>query len=163
MLLACLALVLRIALPRVYLVLSDTWIDELSIERYFPMMRILDTKEYDPFRGQPGFTKKRLRELRRSRCRIFRIYLSLLQTDFQRVCLAIKLLIVESDCDRPDLASTLLKTQARFAFGTAVVYFRLGLYWLGLGSVNITTLLNCFDGVRLELQRLVPSQLSASL
>lgn len=161
LLITCLALLLReIALPRVALVLSDTWIDELSVERYRPMLRLLDTKDYDLFRGQPGFRKRRLVEMRRSRCRIFRSYLSMLQTDFQQVCLAIKLLMVESDCDRPDLAATLLKTQARFALGIAVVHVRLSCYALGLGSVNIATLLNCFDGARLELQRLVPAQLS---
>jgi len=52
----CLVLLLRkIALPRVDLVLYDTWIDELSVERYWPMMSILDTKEYERFLGQPGF------------------------------------------------------------------------------------------------------------
>ena len=155
----CLVLLLRkIALPRVDLVLYDTWIDELSVERYWPMMSILDTKEYERFLGQPGFSQKRLRQLRRSRCRIFRTALGMLQTDFQRVCLAIKLLMVESDCDRPDLAAMLLKTQARFALGIAVVHVRLSLYALGLGSVSITALLHCFDGVRLELQELVPAQ-----
>jgi hypothetical protein len=162
LLLTCLLLLLRrIASPEVGLILSDTWMDELSVENYRPMMRILDTKDYEQFRGHPGFSNKRLAELRRSRCRIFRIYLGLLQTDFQRVCLAIKVLMVDSDCDRPELASTLLKTQARFALGLALVHVRVSLYALGLGSVSITSLLNCFDGARLELQKLVPVQLGA--
>ena len=159
LLFTCLLVLLRkIASPQVGLILWDTWIDELSVDRYQPMMRILDTTDFDRFRGQPGFSQKRLMELRFSRCRIFRVYLGLLQTDFQRVCMAIKLLMTESDCDRPDLASTLLKTQARFAFGLAVVHVRLWLYAIGLGTVSIAPLLNCFDGMRLELQDLAPAQ-----
>jgi hypothetical protein len=160
----CLALLVRsIASPQVGIMLWDTWIDELSVDRYRPMMRILDTRDFDVCRGKPGFTRKRLMELRFSRCRIFRIYLGLLQTDFQRVCLAIKLLMVESECDRPDLAATLLHTQARFAWGIAVVQVHLALYSLGIGSVSIAPLLRCFDGARQELQRLAPAQASAQL
>jgi hypothetical protein len=162
LLITCLALLLRkIASPEVDLILWDTWIDELSVDHYRPMMRILDIKDFDVCRGKPGFSRRRLMQLRFSRCRIFRIYLGLLQTDFQRICMAIKILMVDSDQDRPDLAATLLKTQARFAVGLAMVHVHLSFYLLGLGSVSIAPLLNCFDGVRLELQRLAPAQAGA--
>jgi len=48
-----------------------------------------------------------------------------LEADFKRVCLAIKLILVNSDRDRPDLASALLRKQATFAFGMLSLRFRL--------------------------------------
>ncbi|HTS26233.1 MAG TPA: hypothetical protein VMH81_10195 [Bryobacteraceae bacterium] len=132
------------------------WIDELSVERYRPMMRLLDGEDLDFMRSQPGFTPKMATRLRVQRCKIFLGYLRCLNEDFRRVSTAIKILLVQSRNDRPDLATALLRYQASFAAGMTMVYFRLALFRFGLCSVDVTSVVQVFDRVSLELRTLVP-------
>src|SRR5690349_22619401 len=69
------------------------WIDELSLDRYRPMLRLLDEDDFRELKGQPGFTPKMAATLRRQRCQIFRGYLRSLRSDYSRVCLALKLVM----------------------------------------------------------------------
>ena len=148
---------IRKAAPRAgSLPVTANWIEELSLDRYRPMLRILAADDFGVLRSQPGYTPEMLAKLRSQRCRIFREYLRALREDFARVCLALKLLMVQAGNDRPDLASTLLRKQLQFAFGVAAVEVRLALYSWGIGSVEVAGLLAVFDGLRVELRTLVP-------
>src|SRR5436190_11105527 len=82
--------------------LTAEWIDELSIERYRPMLRLLDGEDLEFLRSQPGFTSKMATKLRIQRYLIFRGYLNCLNADFGRVCAAMKVLMLQSRNDRPD-------------------------------------------------------------
>jgi hypothetical protein len=137
--------------------LTAEWIDELSIERYRPMMRLLDGGDLEFLRSQPGFTSRMAAKLRAQRCQIFRGYLRCLSADFARVCAALKVLMLQSRHDRPDLASVLVQHQVLFAWGVAIVYFRLFLYRWGVCGVDVTRLVGIFDLMRLELRSLVPA------
>jgi len=72
------------------------WIDELSVERYRPMLRLLDGADLEFLRSQPGFNNAMAIKLRAQRCQIFRGYLRCLDADFGRVCGAIKVLMLQS-------------------------------------------------------------------
>lgn len=133
------------------------WIDELSIERYRPMMRLLDGEDVAFLRNQPGYSSRMASRLRQQRCQIFRGYLRCLNLDFGRVCSAIKLVMLQSNHDRPDLATALVRHQLMFGAGMMAVYFRLALYRWGLGRVDVAGLVRIFDVMRLELRTLVPS------
>jgi hypothetical protein len=133
------------------------WIDELSIERYRPMMRLLDGEDVAFLRTQPGFTPRMAAKLRQQRCQIFRGYLRRLNSDFARICSAIKLVMLQSQHDRPDLATALIRHQAMFAAGMIMVEFRLSLYRWGICGVDVAGLVKIFDVMRLELRTLVPS------
>jgi len=133
------------------------WIDELSIERYRPMMRLLDGGDLEFLRSQPGFTSSMAGKLRAQRCQIFRGYLRCLSNDFGRVCSAIKLVMLQSKHDRPDLATALLRNQMMFATGIVVVQCRLFLYRWGLCGVDVTSIVKIFDMMRIELRTLVPA------
>lgn len=139
--------------------LNAEWIDELSIERYRPMMRLLDGGDLEFLRSQPGFTPRMASRLRAQRCQIFRGYLRCLNADFQRVCTAIKVLMLQSQQDRPDLAGLLVQHQVMFAWGMGMAYFRLFLFRWGLSGVDVTSLVKNFDLMRVELRRLVPATL----
>ena len=136
------------------------WIDELSVERYKPMMRLLDGDDLDFLRSQPGFTPQAAAKLRIQRSQIFRGYLRSLSTDFGRINGAIKLLMLQSRNDRPDLAATLIRQQILFAGGVLVVQFRLVLYRFGLCGVDVSELVRIFDAMRLELRSIMPSGLT---
>jgi hypothetical protein len=154
-------LVRKVAFRGSSLPLTAEWIDELSIERYRPMMRLLDGGDLEFLRSQPGFTPRMATRLRIQRCQIFRGYLRCLNSDFQRVCAAIKVLMLQSRHDRPDLASVLIQRQAMFACGMAMVYFRLFLYRWGVTGVDVASLVRNFDLMRLELRTLVPVSIPA--
>lgn len=158
--LALFLLVRKMASDGSSLPLTAEWIEELSIEHYRPMMRLLDGSDLEFLRSQPGFTPRMAVKLRVQRCQIFRGYLRCLNGDFQRVCAAIKILMLQSRQDRPDLAGMLVQQQMMFACGMSMVYFRLFLYRWGLCGVNVTSLVKNFDLMRCELRSLVPAALS---
>ena len=133
------------------------WISELSIERYRPMLRLLDGKDVEFLRLQPGFTPSMETQLRRQRCQIFQGYLRSLSIDFRRVCAAIKMVMVYSNNDRPDLASALIHNQLIFGLGFLQVELALQLFRWGQCDVDVTSLMKIFDVTRVELQGLVPS------
>src|ERR1022692_4408155 len=62
------------------------WIDDLSTNRYRPMMRLLDPRDVKFLRSQAGYTPKMESKMRAQRCQIYRGYLRCLNMDFQRVC-----------------------------------------------------------------------------
>jgi len=150
--------VIRKAAPRAdRLPVTADWIEQLSLDRYCPMLRLLEPEDLRLMRSQRGCTSAMVAEFRRQRYRIFRGYLRCLRDDFARVSLALKLLMAQASQDRPDLAAMLMRSQWQFGFGMALVELRLALYRLGIGTVDARSVLRVFDGLRLELRALVPS------
>lgn len=133
------------------------WIEELSVDRYRPMLRLLAEDEFRTAALQAGASAALVARMRRQRCQIFRGYLRSLRGDFGRVLLALKLLMVQASQDRPDLAATLLRSQLQFGCGMAMVQARLTLYQWGIGTVDASSVLRVFDGLRMELRTLVPA------
>ncbi|HKE22905.1 MAG TPA: hypothetical protein VKB88_10980 [Bryobacteraceae bacterium] len=153
-----LGLVLRkVAFSSGDLPVTAEWIDELSVERYRPMLRLLDGKDLEFLRAQPGFTPTMEKQLRRQRCQVFRAYLRSLSLDFRRVSAAIKLLMLYSNNDRSDLAGALLHHQLVFGLSFLQVECAVLLYRWGLCDVNVGDLMKIFDMTRVELRSLVPS------
>lgn len=133
------------------------WIGELSIERYRPMMRLLDGSDLSFLRSQPGFTPGMAVKLRIQRCQMFRGYLRCLKSDFRLVCTAIKLVMLQSRHDRPDLALALIRHQWTFAAGMLMVHCRLSLYRWGVCGVDVSWLVESFETMRRELRSIVPA------
>jgi hypothetical protein len=152
-----LVIILRQMTSRGKLPVTAEWIDELSVDRYRPMLRLLDESDLRFLESQPDFDPRMVSRLRAQRSRIFRGYLKSLEADFKRTCAALKLLMLQSRHDRPDLASALIRAELNFAFGVALVRARLALYRLGLGGVDVRGLVKLFDAVRLELRALIPA------
>jgi hypothetical protein len=147
----------KIAFSSGDLPVTAEWIDELSVERYRPMLRLLDGQDVEFLRAQPGFTPVMEKQLRRQRCQIFQAYLRSLSLDFRRICAAIKLVMLYSKSDRPDLAEALMHHQLVFGLAFLQVEFMLQLYRWGLCDVNVANLMRIFDVTRVELRSLVPS------
>ena len=134
------------------------WINELSTDRYRPMMRLLDSGDLGFLRSQPGYTAQMESRLRAQRCHIFRGYLRCLNLDVQRVATALRLLMTQSERDRPDLAAALIHHQMQFAASMLSVRCRLYLFQWGVGQVDATSLLQIFDVMRVELGNLAPTE-----
>ncbi len=146
----------RIAAPQRVSSVSTEWIAELSPDRYQPLLRLLAQGEMDFLRSQPGFTRQMLGAIRRHRAGVIRAHLGEMCEDFSRICAALKLMMVQSGTDRPDLAITLLRAQAAFTRGMLMVHARLWLYQVGLGSVDISAVMNLFGSLSLELKSVAP-------
>jgi len=77
----------------------------------------------------------RIRSSAPKRVKLFRGYMHQLSEDFNRICKALKLLMVQSHADRPDLAGLLLKQQFTFSMAMMAVEVKLictasaGLVW----------------------------------
>jgi hypothetical protein len=135
------------------------WIDDLSTDRYRPMMRLLDSRDIEFLRSQAGFTPEMESRMRAQRCQIFRGYLRCLNMEFQRVCTALKLVLLQSEQDRRDISAVLLHNQVLFATGLLEVNFRLILYRWGICTVDAGALMRIFDGMAFELRHLVPASM----
>ncbi len=141
---------------------TSEWINELSIDRYRPMMRLLDVSDLEFLQSQPGYTPEMKSRLRNQRCQAFRGYLRLLTLDFQRVTTALKIVMTHSELDRPDLAAALLHHQLQFALTMQFVRGRLLLHQWGIGSVDVASLLRTFDRMRIELGSILPAAAEAN-
>lgn len=141
---------------------SVDWINDLSVARYRPMERLLSEEDFRFLASQPGFSKKMLRRLRSERRKVFRGYLACLSRDFALVGAALRLMMMYSTQDRPDLAGILYKQQALFVFGMLGVQWRLALHACGLGTVDVSNLVHAMDFMRLELRQMIPAESAAA-
>lgn len=130
--------------------------DALSVDRYRPMLRLLDDSDFQFLAAQPGFDPKVAARLRKQRCMIFGCYLTSLGEDFRKACGALRAVMVQSAQDRPDLAGLLLRRQLTFAWYSLLVRGKLILYRWGFGSVEVDRLMGMFETVREELRSSFP-------
>jgi hypothetical protein len=149
------AIIRKIAFANGGLPVTAEWIDELSVERYRPMLRLLDGEDLEFLRAQPGFMPCMATHLRRQRCQILQGYLHSMSADFRKVCAAIKLVMLYSNNDRPDLAGALIHHQLVFGVSFLRVEVALQLYRWGLCDVDVSNLMRVFDVTRVELRSLM--------
>ncbi len=147
----------RVALRAEELPVTTDWIDELSLERYRPMLRLLAEDDIRLLKQRPGCTRRMVAKFRAQRCSIFISYLRLMQADFGRISTALKIILAQSQQDRPDLASSLIRSQITFGYGIAVVQFRVLLFRWGFGPVEVAGLVKVFEGMRLQLRMQCPA------
>ncbi|HEY1242311.1 MAG TPA: hypothetical protein VGF16_17225, partial [Bryobacteraceae bacterium] len=109
------------------------------------------------FGYKPGMEAK----LRRQRAALFREYLRALEMDFSRICAVLRLLAVEADRDRPDIAASVLRAEFEFARGMLLARLNVLFYRLGVGNVDAVRLLRIFRSMHVELRALVPAGTAA--
>jgi hypothetical protein len=93
--------------------------------------------------------RRRFRAERRS---MFRIYLRDLKADHARIVGAIRIILVESQCDRPDLAKSLHRCEFVFTLAMLSVEFRLLLHALGIGTIDARSLVEAVEHIRLQFE-----------
>ncbi len=138
---------------------SIDWIQDISAARYRPMERLLRSEDFQFLASQPGCTRQLARRLRTERRKVFRSYLYAMKRDFNRVCLALQVLMANSAVDRPELASVLVKQKTTFQLAILAVEFRLALHACGFDRmVDVRDLVGALDILGSELRQLVPVQ-----
>jgi len=130
---------------------SAAWLSRFSVARYRPMERLFAEEDYEFLTCQRGYHPGIARQLRRQRRRVFRSYLDCLKRDFGQLEAAIKMCMVTSCEDRPDLAKALLKRRLVFTYAVLAVECRLVLCSVGLGKIDVCRLVSSLDGMRTQL------------
>jgi len=108
---------------------SDPVVD---VDRYRPMLRLLscDASEHET---DPALSRK----MRKERSEQLRGYLRDLTGDYAKLLGALRLVMVQSADDRPDLAKTLARNRLMFAVAMCRIDLSLRLYDLGMGRNDL--------------------------
>src|ERR1017187_6971682 len=114
---------------------SAEWLDRLSFETT-DLLRLLGEEDHQVLHSQPGFTHKSATNLRMQRWQLLQEHLPRLKDDFKLICMAVKVIIVQSKRDRPDLARVLVRSQITFAYRIMMVRFQLACGRLRLFSFS---------------------------
>jgi hypothetical protein len=133
------------------------WTADVSVDRYGPMLRLLDDEDIRFLRLQPGSTPAMVKRFRRQRHQLFRSYLRSLQVDFRHAYEALVLVMVHSQADRRDIVRALMVSRAKFTIGVWRIRGRLLLYRWNLGHEPVARLVSLFEGLQLELLALSPA------
>jgi hypothetical protein len=119
----------------------------VSAERYRPMLRLLSDEDLDFVMANVALH----RSLKSGRRKLFRSYLRCLTRDYGYLFAGIRSAMAGSGADRPDLARALAKNRALFALAVYRVEVRLALHSLGIGKVDISGLVEAFEGLRAQV------------
>jgi hypothetical protein len=135
--------------------LESDWIDQINPDRYRPMERLLNGRDYELLEAHPAFDRKMLRQFRSRRIQAFHGYLDCLSVDFGRICAAIGALMVVSAHDRADLARLMVRQRVAFTLRLMLTEARLSLHAAGIGTVDVRGLLASLNSMRVELNSLI--------
>ncbi len=126
--------------------MGPDWLLEFSADRYAILGRMLAGDDYDWILRQTGGDKQLCRDLRSSRRKAFRRYLSELSRDFTRLQLVSRMIVVDSFRDESDLARFLIRQTVFFRFQLLAVRLRLALSLLRPGNIDVGPLLQLVQG-----------------
>jgi hypothetical protein len=71
------------------------------------------------------------------------------------------MIMLQSDQDRPDLATILVRQKLLFALGMTAVQFRLVLHACGMGAVDARHLVQALEAMRVEMRDMQPVRSAA--
>jgi hypothetical protein len=141
---------------------DPSWLEDFTIAKYRPMLRLLSEDDYEFLASQAGYQGKIASQLRAERRKVFKAYLRNLVRDFHRLHHVAKMMAVYSAHDRPEMAITLLKQRVTFSAAVMAVRVRLMLHTVGIGTVEVRNLIDSLDHMRLEVGTLIPESSHAS-
>jgi hypothetical protein len=116
----------------------------VSADRYRPMLRLLSDDDLQ-FVARNSSLRRTLRSRRRE---LFRSYLRCLTRDYACLLESVRVVMVRSGVDRPDLARALAKNRILFALAICKVEMRLSLHALGVGRVDVSGLVDALEALR---------------
>jgi len=130
------------------------WLAAFSPSRYRPMERLLTGNDLAFLAAQPGYTQDLGRRFRAERRRVFRVYLSNLVRDFERLHRAARVLVLNAPEDRPDFAAALVRQRILFERTMILVRWRLFLNLLSGAEVDVSGLVRTLDAMSVQVRSL---------
>ena len=128
---------------------------------YGPMRRLLDPAECQ-YLLKNGVSKDVIKSMRKSRRKLYRLYLRTLVQDFDRITNGLKLVQVSSYTNRPDLATFLMRQKVMFYRNVLLAEFSLALHTSGFECVPQVDLLGPLEMLRAQLRQLIPATVTAT-
>lgn len=116
------------------------------------MVGLLSDEDFQFLARQPGFDFALRRKLRRERLAIFRGYLQKLVSDFNRLHLAIRLVISRQSQDCSELVGQLVWLKVRFSLLLMRVELSYMLCWVGVRTVRVSDLVHCLEEMSATMQ-----------
>lgn len=127
---------------------------EVRVDKYKAMGCLLSSEDLDFLRCQSGYTPALGRRYKAERRRVMRAYLKALSTDFQILHSAAGQLLMVAPVDQPALASELMKQRWLFTRGLALAQVGLCLDAMGVGNVQVTSLVDSLSAVQRQYSSL---------
>lgn len=134
--------------------ISPEWLESFTPLTYRPMELLLAEEDFNFLLRQPGFESSIGKKLRQDRLKIFRQYLHRLITDFNRLHVYARYLIVHSDVDQSALFRRLLWLRVRFSFTVMRIECSLFLAYFGIQPRMVTLAIAQLDEMTSCLYRL---------
>jgi hypothetical protein len=126
---------------------------EFSIARYEPMARLMSDEDLLFLKAQPGFRPEIGKKFRRDRRRIFRMYLTELACDFQRLHVHARAIAANLPADQSALIGLLIRQQLRFRYEMIAVQLHLSFDWTGAVSIQARGLIDALANMQAEISR----------
>jgi hypothetical protein len=123
-------------------------VPQISMERYQPMARLFDDQDLQFLASRPGYRPEMSAWLRRSRRRVFRLYLAELSADFHRLHAAARRITADAPEHHADMVGLLMRQEIAFWRVLAGIEVRLALDWVGLGAADARGLLEIVEQLR---------------
>ncbi len=133
---------------------DPVWLKNFSVSSYRPMERLLNEDDIAFLKEQPGYEPGMEKRLRADRRRVFRMYLRDLGRDFNRLHLALRLMVLHAPEDSPELAKTLIRQKLYFVAGVLALHIKIEFYRFGIGSVDVRGLISTIEAMQQELSAL---------
>lgn len=124
-----------------------------SLERYEPMMRLLNQDDLDYLKSQPGYRPETGARLLRQRRRIFRLYLASLAADFRALHAEARQIAANSDAQHADFIRSLFRQELTFWFAIAAIDFRLMTGRLAFINADVRGLIQVLEAMRAQLSQ----------
>jgi hypothetical protein len=133
---------------------------DLSWKHYRPIERLLDPADFQYLRDR-GISEAKIAKLRKERRKLYRMCLRSLAQDFTKLHNALKLVVVYSRSDRPDLVALLAQQRTTFYRNVMLVEIRLTLHAFGFERMPQLNLLEPLEVLQQQLQQLASANMTA--
>jgi hypothetical protein len=139
---------------------TSEWLENFSVESYYPMSGLLNDEDFKFLSRQPGFDLSLYRKLRRERLRIFKQYLNRAIGDFNRLHTAVRAIVPYVADNGADVVSRLIWLKVRFSYAVVRAEISYRICLLGGGSLAVRLLISNLEEMNQQLVRVVAAQAS---
>jgi hypothetical protein len=121
--------------------------------RYNVLRRLASGEDLEFLRRLPTCTPELERRFQRDRRRVFRAYLREIAGDFRVLYAQACAMAAVAPQQDPDLIADLLRRRARFWSSLALIEVRLAVSWVGIPSIDLSSLLSTVESVQSTLSQ----------
>jgi hypothetical protein len=137
------------------------WASEFDGQRYRVLERLANDSDFQWLRRQKGYRPVTASALRQRRVRTLRKFLREIEQDYARIHRVAQYLIAVSPEDRSEQALLLWQQHTKFVAGVQWIRGRLLLSEMGMGLVDLRSVMECLHTVASATRSLQPASVAA--